>query len=163
MSAAKASWEARRRRKSLMSAEENKNKAVVRRYIEEAWNKKNLDVVDEIFAPDLLDHEVDGSEVKSGPDDIKSYLAGYYHRALPDVRMTVEDQVADGDKVVTRITVRGTHQGELLGVPATGKRIEVTGISVDRIEGGKIVEGWVSWDRLGLLRQLGAIPKPGQD
>ncbi len=144
-----------------MSAE--KNKAVVRRYFEEAWNKKNLDVVDEIIAPDHLDHEVDGSEQWSGPEDVKGYLTEYYHRALPDVRMTVEDQVAEGDKVVTRLTVRGTHQGELLGVPATGNRIEVTGISVDRIEGGKIVEGWVSWDRLGLLRQLGAIPKPGQD
>jgi steroid delta-isomerase-like uncharacterized protein len=156
-----ASREARGRRKSLMSAD--KNKTVVRRYFEEAWNKKNLDVVDEIIAPDLLDHEVDGSGQKSGPGDVKRYLTGYYHKALPDVRMTVEDQVAEGDKVVTRITVRGTHQGELLGVPATGKRIEVTGISVDRIEGGKIVEGWVSWDRLGLLRQLGAVPKPDQD
>jgi steroid delta-isomerase-like uncharacterized protein len=156
-----ASREARGRRKSLMSTD--KNKAVVRRYFEEAWNKMNLDVVDEIIAPDLLDHEVDGSQQKSGPGDVKRYLTRYYHNALPDVRMTVEDQVAEGDKVVTRITVRGTHQGELLGVPATGKRIEVTGISVDRIEGGKIVEGWVSWDRLGLLRQLGAVPKPGQD
>jgi steroid delta-isomerase-like uncharacterized protein len=149
-----------------MSAEENK--ALVRRYFEEAWNKRNLDVVDEIISPDLLDHEVDGSEQNSDPEDVKRYLAEY-HMALPDARLTVEDQVAEGDKVATRITVRGTHQGELvrrsfvLRAPASGNQIEVTGISIDRIEGGKIVEGWVSWDQLGLLRQLGVIPKPGQD
>ena len=136
------------------------NKAVVRRYFEEAWNKQNLDVVDEIIAPDLLDHEVDGSEQKSGPEDVKSYLAGYYLKALPDVDITVEFQIAEGDMVLTYVTVRGTHQGELLGVPATGNPIEVTGMSVDRIERGKIVEGWVSWDQLGLLKQLGANPKP---
>ena len=141
-----------------MSVEENK--AVVRRYFEEAWNKQNLDVVDEIIAPDLLDHEVDGSEQKSGPEDVKSYLAGYYLKALPDVDITVEFQIAEGDMVLTYVTVRGTHQGELLGVPATGNPIEVTGMSVDRIERGKIVEGWVSWDQLGLLKQLGANPKP---
>ena len=140
-----------------MSVEENK--AVVRRYFEEAWNKQNLDVVDEIIAPDLLDHEVDGSEQKSGPEDVKSYLAGYYLKALPDVDITVEFQIAEGDMVLTYVTVRGTHQGELLGVPATGNPIEVTGMSVDRIERGKIVEGWVSWDQLGLLKQLGANPK----
>jgi len=136
------------------------NKAVVRRYFEEAWNKQNLDVVDEIIAPDLLDHEVDGSEQKSGPEDVKSYLAGYYLKALPDVDITVEFQIAEGDMVLTYVTVRGTHQGELLGVPATGNPIEVTGMSVDRIERGKIVEAWVSWDQLGLLKQLGANPKP---
>jgi steroid delta-isomerase-like uncharacterized protein len=140
-----------------MSVEENK--AVVRRYFEEAWNKQNLDVVDEIIAPDLLDHEVDGSEQKSGPEDVKSYQAGYYLKALPDVDITVEFQIAEGDMVLTYVTVRGTHQGELLGVPATGNPIEVTGMSVDRIERGKIVEGWVSWDQLGLLKQLGANPK----
>jgi len=136
------------------------NKAVVRRYFEEAWNKQNLNVVDEIIAPDLLDHEVDGSEQKSGPEDVKSYLAGYYLKALPDVDITVEFQIAEGDMVLTYVTVRGTHQGELLGVPATGNPIEVTGMSVDRIERGKIVEAWVSWDQLGLLKQLGANPKP---
>jgi predicted ester cyclase len=86
--------------------------------------------------------------------------AGYYFKALPDVNITVEFQVAEGNMVLTYVTVRGTHQGELLGVSATGKRIEVTGMSVDRIERGKIVEGWVSWDQLGLLKQLGANPKP---
>ena len=144
-----------------MSVKENK--AIVRRYFEEVWNRQNLDVVDEIIAPNLLDREVDGSEQRSGPEDVKSYLAGYYLKALPDVHITVEFQVAEGDMVLTYVTVRGTHRGELLGVPATGKQIEVTGMSVDRIEGGKIVEGWVSWDQLGLLRQLGANPKQAQD
>jgi steroid delta-isomerase-like uncharacterized protein len=144
-----------------MSVKENK--AIVRRYFEEVWNRQNLDVVDEIIAPNLLDREVDGSEQGSGPEDVKSYLAGYYLKALPDVHITVEFQVAEGDMVLTYVTVRGTHRGELLGVPATGKQIEVTGMSVDRIEGGKIVEGWVSWDQLGLLRQLGANPKQAQD
>jgi steroid delta-isomerase-like uncharacterized protein len=144
-----------------MSVKENK--AVVCRYFEEAWNRQNLDVVDEIIAPNLLDHEVDGSEQRSGPEDVKSYLAGYYLKVLPDVHITVEFQVAEGDMVLTYVTVRGTHREELLGVPATGKQIEVTGMSVDRIEGGKIVEGWVSWDQLGLLKQLGANPKQAQD
>ena len=143
-----------------MSVKENK--AIVRRYFEEVWNRQNLDVVDEIIAPNLLDREVDGSEQGSGPEDVKSYLAGYYLKALPDVHITVEFQVAEGDMVLTYVTVRGTHRGELLGVPATGKQIEVTGMSVDRIEGGKIVEGWVSWVQLGLLRQLGANPKQAQ-
>ena len=85
-----------------------------------------------------------------------------YRGALPDLLMTVEDLIAEGDKVVTRWTARGTHQGELMGIPPSGNRVEVTGISVDRIEGGKFVEGWANYDALGMMQQIGAVPTAEQ-
>jgi steroid delta-isomerase-like uncharacterized protein len=83
-----------------------------------------------------------------------------YRAAFPDLKITVEDQIAEGDKVVTRWTAEGTHDGDLPGLPASGRSSTVTGIGIDRIEGGKIVEAWGNWDTLGMLQQLGAIPAP---
>ena len=88
----------------------------------------------------------------------------YFRQALPDLTYTVEDQIAEGDKVTTRYTMAGTHQGEFFGVPGSGKRIEISGINVDRFdESGKMVEEWASYDLLGAMRQAGAMPEAGQE
>jgi predicted ester cyclase len=130
-----------------MSAEENK--AIVRREQEELWNHTgNLDAAEELFAPDYA--------------DAAKQEAADFRRGFPDVQSTIEDLMAEGDKVVARWRSRATHRGEYMGVPPTGKEVEFTGISVYRIEGGKIAESWNSEDQLGLLRQIGAVPQPGQ-
>ncbi len=85
-----------------------------------------------------------------------------YRNAFPDIQMSVEDVIAEGDKVVARWTVCATHQGELMGIPPSGNRMEVTGISIGRIEGGKFVETWSNYDTLGMMQQIGAIPEPGE-
>ena len=85
-----------------------------------------------------------------------------YRTAFPDLQITVEDQVAEGDKVVTRWTARGTHRGELLGVTPSGNRVEISGISIDRFSGSKFVESWSNYDALGTMQQIGAIPEPGE-
>ncbi len=85
-----------------------------------------------------------------------------YRTAFPDLRFTIEDQIAEGDKVVNRVTARGTHRGEFRGIPPTGQEMRVTGITIDRIVVGKLHESWASWDFLGLLQQLGLVPGPGQ-
>jgi len=94
-----------------------------------------------------------------GPAGVKELIAGY-RAAFPDIHVTIEDQIADGDLVVSRWSAKGTHQGELMGIPATGKHATVTGITIDRIADGLIVESWNNWDTLGLMQQLGAIPAP---
>ncbi len=139
-----------------MSAEENKT--IFRRYVEEVSNEGNLDLVDEIFAR-YVSHQPDGHTEERGPEDVKRFI-GEFHRAFPDFHCTIEDQIAEGDKVVTRVTIRGTHQGktEEFG-PPTGRQIEGGGITISRIEGGKIVEDWDSYDNLSLLQQLGLAPE----
>lgn len=134
------------------------NKALVRRELEEIFNEGRLDLADELLAADYVVHDSALSEPVRGIEGFKRLRAGY-HDASSDVRTTIDDMITEDDKVVTRWTTRGTHdKGEMLGVPPTGKRIEVTGITVNRISGGKIAEDWTVWDSLGLLRQLGAVP-----
>ena len=96
-------------------------------------------------------------EVQQSRDTYIGYLPMFYG-AFPDLRVTVEDMVAEGDEVATRWSFRGTHQGELMGIPATGKQVEASGITIHRVSGGKIVEGWTILDNLGMMRQLGIIP-----
>jgi steroid delta-isomerase-like uncharacterized protein len=132
------------------------NKAIARRVFEEVWNKGNLDALDEVYVADVVGHNAPPGQ----PPGIKGtrQFIGMYLQAFPDTRMVVEDQVAEGDKVVTRWTATGTHRGELMGMPPTGKSVRVTGITINRLEGGKIVEEWGIFDQLGMLQQLGAIP-----
>lgn len=85
-----------------------------------------------------------------------------FRTAFPDLYGTIEDLIAEGDKVVTRITYRGTHQGEFMGIPPTGRPVTMTFTGINRIAGGKIAEGWVNFDALGMMQQLGVIPTPGQ-
>ena len=137
-----------------MSAE---TKGIARRFLEEAFNRGNLDVVDELVAPEFVNHDAALPEPVVGIEASKASIRGY-RDALPDMRMTVELQVAEGEEVVTQWTARGTHQGDLMGLAATGKQATVTGITIDRIVDGRIVESWTNWDTLGLLQQLGAVP-----
>ncbi|GIK43546.1 MAG: hypothetical protein BroJett011_73790 [Chloroflexota bacterium] len=135
------------------------NKAIVRRGWEEIWNKGNLTIAPEHYALTYVSH-MPGNPDMYGPEG-HNQLVTMYRTAFPDLHFTVEDQIAEGDKVVNRVTARGTHLGEFRGIPPTGKPITVTGITIDRIAGGKLVESWASWDFLGLLQQLGVVPKSG--
>jgi predicted ester cyclase len=130
-----------------MSAEENKN--LVRREQEELWNHTgNLDAVEELFASEKA--------------EAARQEAADFRQGFPDVVSTVEDLIAEGDKVVARWRAHATHQGSYMGISPTGKEVEFTGISVYRIEGGKIAESWTIEDELGLMRQIGAVAEAGQ-
>lgn len=132
-------------------------KAIARRLIEEAFNSGNLAVVDELVAPEFVNYDAALPEPTRGVEAAKSSIGGY-RDAFPDLRMTVEQQIAEGEYVTTRWTGRGTHQGDLFGMSATGKEATVTGITIDRIVDGRIVESRTNWDTLGLMQQLGVIP-----
>ncbi|MFN8458028.1 MAG: ester cyclase [Anaerolineae bacterium] len=133
------------------------NKAIVRRNFEEAWNKMNLAVVDELVAPDYIGHFASHPQPVSGIEACKQFMSGYFV-AFPDAHFDIEDMVAEGDKVVARWTVRGTHQGNLAGIPPTGKPITVPGMWILRLANGKIAEQWGINDTLGLMQQIGVIP-----
>ncbi|MBM3134581.1 MAG: ester cyclase [Chloroflexi bacterium] len=141
-----------------MSTEENK--AIVRRWVEECYNKGNLAVADELIATNYVNHSAPLGQAP-GREGEKQY-ATMIRSAYPDFHMAIEDQIAEGDKVVTRYTARGTHKGEFMGIPPTGKEITVTGIHIHRIAGGKVVEGWSEFDQLGALQQLGVVPPLGE-
>jgi steroid delta-isomerase-like uncharacterized protein len=141
------------------SMSEQENKAVARREIEEIFARGNLDAAEEIYAPDYVGHEPTSGDIR-GIEGAKQFAATY-RQAFPDLQPIVEDQVAEGDKVVTRFSARGTHQGETEEFgPPTGKRMEITGITIERFADGKIVEDWTNFDALGLMRQLGLMEQP---
>jgi steroid delta-isomerase-like uncharacterized protein len=135
-------------------------KLIVKRLIEEPW-KGNWDVIDEYTAPGYLGHDSAEPEPHRGPEglraNVQKYIAGF-----PDGGITVDDQIAEGDKVASRWTGRGTQTGEVAGIAPTGKEVTVTGITISRLEDGKVVEEWTTWDTLGMLVQLGAIPEPAR-
>jgi steroid delta-isomerase-like uncharacterized protein len=140
-----------------VSAEENKR--ISRRVAEEAFSRGDLDVIDELVADNFVNHDPTlPPDLPPGREGFKE-LVNFYRSAFPDAQVTVENQIAEGDKVATRWTGRGTHQGDFAGLPATGKQATITGITIDRIEGGRIVESWNEANQLGLLQQLGAIPE----
>ncbi len=140
-----------------MTAEENK--AVARRELQEIFSANgNLDAAEDIYAQNYVSHQPAGDGDLHGPEAIKMFAAGI-RKAFPDLKITVEDQIAEGDKVVTRFRTRGTHQGELWGIPPTGKEVEITNMSMCRIEGGKMAEEWPAPDRLGMMQQLGFAPE----
>lgn len=141
-----------------MSTEENK--AVVRRYHEEIFNKGNLAVADEVFDSNYLNSVLDQMGLPRGPEGFKQY-ATMIRTAFPDFNLTIEDQVAEGDREVHRITGLGTHKGTFMDIPPTNKHIEISGIMIDRIIGGKVVESWAQVDVFGIMQQLGVIPPPG--
>jgi predicted ester cyclase len=139
---------------------EAENKAVVRRFFDEVWNGGRIDVIDEIITPDAVDHNPNPGQ-PPGSEGVK-WLVRVFSSAFPDMHFDLQDQVAEGDKVVSRWVLSGTQQGELFGIPATGKRISITGIDIVSVIGGKMTEHWVSIDQLGMLQQLGVVPAPGQ-
>lgn len=117
----------------------------------------NLDILDEVYAADLVWHEPD--QDLQGLEQARQFV-GIYKTAFPDLSATVEDVMAEGDKVVTRVTIRGTHQGEIEEFgPPTGRQIEIQDITIHRIEGGKIVEEWERYDNLSIMQQLGLFPE----
>ena len=141
-----------------MSAEENK--AQLQRVYEQVFNQGNLDQIEEFFSADFVDHEAPppGMEGLEGIEVLRQFVK-VSRDAFPDLQFTAEDMIAEGDKVAARYTMRGTHQGEFLGVAPTGKQIEVTGIDIVRFEGGKMVEHWANSDELGMMQQLGLVPE----
>ena len=140
-----------------MSTEDNK--ALARRIIEEAWNQGNLATVDELLAPDHIGHHSLVPAQTPSRESYKQYIVRT-RTAFPDFHATIEEQIAEGDLVVTRWSVQGTHQGMFRGHSPTGKQMAVTGIVIDRIVNGQAVEGWMEMDTLYQMQQLGVIPTP---
>jgi steroid delta-isomerase-like uncharacterized protein len=136
-------------------------KEIARRALVEIFSEGRLEVADELISPDYVGYDIALPDAIVGPDGVKQSAAGY-RAAFPDMKITVDEQIAEADTVVTRWTARGTHEGELFGIPPTGKEATVSGITINRISGGKLVEARVNWDTLGLLRQLGALPEPAR-
>ena len=136
------------------------NKAMVRRFFKEFITKGDLSVADELMAEDFVDHNPAGPNQGPGREGTKQLFAGR-RLAFPDAAVAVEDQISEGDKVVSRLTITGTHQGEFMGIPATGKSFSIGAVAIFRIEGGKIVERWGQTDNIGMMQQLGVIPAPG--
>src|SRR5258708_35464082 len=134
------------------------NKAVVRRLSEEVWNKGNLSLVDELFAPNYEHHDASSPDFGRGPESEKK-RATLYRNAFPDLRLTIEDIIAEDNTVMTRWSCRGTHKGDLNGIAPTGKQFTISGVTVARFVNGKLSEGYVNWDALGLMQQLGVVPQ----
>jgi steroid delta-isomerase-like uncharacterized protein len=126
-----------------------------RRIFEDVWNRKNLNAIDDLMSVDYVHHDAN-TPVANGIDGYKQFV-NHYISAFPDAHFTIHDAFTEGQNEVTRWTVAGTHEGELAGIPPTGRRISVTGISIARIANGKITESWNNWDALGLMQQLGVV------
>lgn len=135
-------------------------KILANRFVEEVINTGNLDRADEFFTTDYVDHAAPPG-LPPGTAGLKAFF-GMFRAAFPDLHYTLEDTIAEGDKVVQRFTARGTMQGPFLGMPATGKRAIWSEIHIVREAGGKFVEHWASVDQLGMFQQLGLAPAPGQ-
>ena len=139
-----------------MSTEDNKG--LVRRFYEDIFNQRNLALVDELCTTNHVFHNP--PTTLNGREEFKQ-LVSLYLTAFPDARFIVEDEIAEGDRVASRYTFRGTHKGDLMGIAPTGKQVTVTGIIINRIANGKSEEGWLNFDALGMLQQLGVIPAMG--
>jgi steroid delta-isomerase-like uncharacterized protein len=135
-------------------------KDVVRRLIEEPW-RGNVDIIDELVAPNYVAHDASEPEPIRGPEGVKANIRTYM-AGVPDGQITVDHQIAEGSTVATRWTGRGTQTGEVAGIAATGKQVTVTGLTISRVERGQVVEEWTVWDTLGMLVQLGAVPEPAR-
>ncbi len=134
-------------------------KNLIRRIPEELYNQGNLAAADELFHADYIEHRPLPPNFPKGAG-IPKTMAALMRKAFPDLHMTIEDVLADGDKAVVRLTVQGTHVGEFMGLPATGRRITWTETHIARYENGKVAEHWMNVDELGRLQQLGAVPEP---
>ena len=140
-----------------MSAEENK--AIMRRFWG-VWEQGNfIELIDELLAPDYINHSPGTPDQPAGPEGVKAVVS-MFRSGMPDLKVTIDDMIAEGDKVVTRYTIEGTHEGELFGVPPTGRRASIESMTVERVSDGKIREHWRITDTLDMMQQLGAIPVP---
>ncbi len=142
-----------------MSAQEH-NKAIIRRLVEEVYNGDDLDVLEEILSPDFVNH--------SAVPEHQHGIVGFKHvnrwvrAGFSDAHYEIEDMIAEGDRVVVRYTIHGTHKGELLSIPRTNRQLTLTAIEIYRLAESKIEEQWVNLDALGMMQQLGVIPDPSQ-
>jgi steroid delta-isomerase-like uncharacterized protein len=142
-----------------MSTEQNK--ALVRQMVEEVFNRGNISLADKFLAPDFVEREELPPGMPAGSEGVKQ-LTAMFRSAFPDFKATIDDIVAEGDKVVIRQTWSGTHKGEFMGIPPTGKRVSFGVIDIIRIAGDKFVEHWGQMDSMGMMQQLGAVPAPGE-
>ena len=142
-----------------MAAEQNK--ALIVRFVDELFNRGNTGIVGEIFAPDFIEREQLPPGIPDGREGVK-VLTSMLRSAFPDFKATIDDILAEGDKVVIRMTWSGTQKGEFMGVPATGKRVSFGVIDIIRITNGKLVEHWGQMDSMSLMQQIGAIPAPAE-
>jgi len=135
----------------------SKNERLVLRLFLELWNYGKLAVADEIFATNYVNHDPASPDFGTGPEGVKQAVT-LYRNAFPDLQLIVEHMIEEDQFVTTRFSSRGTHKGELRGIPPTSRSIQVDGIVIHRNSRGRIVEGWIAWDALGLMQQLGVIP-----
>jgi len=137
------------------------NKAIVRRLYEEVWNKRRLELVDEIISPSHALHDPNLTDSSVGPDAYKRQVSRFIS-GIPDLHFTIEDIVDGKEKLAVAWTISGTHTGEFMGIPATNKKVYVEGITINHIVDGKIMDSYISWDTFGMMQQLGAVPALGQ-
>ncbi len=133
------------------------NKRLVRRLVQEVWNWRNLDLIDELIAPEYVRYDPSWPDAVHGREAFREYIS-IMRGAFTDLQLTLEDLIAEGDKVVVRWTSRATHQGEFMGIQPTFREVTVAGITILRIESGQVAEAWDAYDALGLMQQLGVIP-----
>jgi steroid delta-isomerase-like uncharacterized protein len=141
-----------------MSAEESK--AIMRQFWA-VWEQGNVDLLDELLAPEYVNHTLAAPDLPPGPEGVKEVVS-MFHSAMPDLKIVVEDMVAEGDKVATRYALEGTHRDELFGAAPTGERLSIKSITLERVSGGKIREHWRVTDEMGMMRQLGILGAPGE-
>jgi steroid delta-isomerase-like uncharacterized protein len=145
--------------KGEQAVSDEDNKALVRRFVDEVQSGGNIDLIDEICSPEFVNHSAPPG-IPADREGIKIVTA-MFRRAFPDSYFTVEDMVAEGDKVATRKTFHGTHEGEFMGIPPSGRSVSMGLIDIVRISEGRVVEHWSMGDSLGVMQQLGVIPQPG--
>ena len=142
-----------------MTTDISTNRAFARKWNEELFQKRNLDAIDEMVAPNAVLNQAGSPNPLYGPCDVRKWAEGLF-TAFPDMKVQIEDIVADEQQVAVHFVASGTHEGEFMGIPATGQTITIHGTSFQRIEDGRVVEEWEVVDLLGLLRQLGVIEAP---
>jgi len=137
----------------------DKQEKIVRRVFDEVWNQGRLDVIDQVFTNDYVNHDpINQTRSAAAFRNVVTK----YRSAFPDCRLTIDDLISAGDKVVVRWRFSGTHQGQLEGIPPTGRKVTGSGISINVISGDRIREAYVNWDALGLMQQLGVVTLPGK-
>jgi len=134
------------------------SKGIVRQFWG-VWNEDNIGLVDELLAPDYVNHSPGILDQPEGPEGVRAVVA-MFRSGMPDLRVVIEDMIAEGDKVAARYTLEGTHERELFGVPPTGQQLSIKSISVERVSDGKIQDHWRITDSLDMMQQLGVIPMP---
>ena len=137
------------------------NKVIVRRFVEEVLNKRNAALIDELYSSDYVGHDPDRPAPRR-MEDMKQILDQMLGKVFPDAQYSIDGLYAEGDVVIWHWTFRATHQGEVMGIPPSGKPINISGVNIFRIVNDKVVEDWVYRDTIGMMRQMGAMPAPGQ-